>query len=72
MPAIDEKLVVLSIVAALGCGGDRPASMTPAEVQKTIVDENDRNDRRIKSLEKKYGKDHPIVNEERGNIGRVK
>jgi ABC-type glycerol-3-phosphate transport system substrate-binding protein len=80
MPAINRLLLLLAAAAAIGCGGDssaapaakNPARMTNDEVAKTIEDENARTEERIKALEKKYGKDHPIVKEERGNIGTTK
>jgi ABC-type glycerol-3-phosphate transport system substrate-binding protein len=69
-----SKRIVLMILAAAaaGCGGNGPADMTKAEVEKTITDENERTMARIRELEKKYGKDHPVVKEERGNLGREK
>ena len=76
MPAIRRTLAFILVTGALGCSdaggpaaGERQAPLTPADVKKSILEENQRNDERIKALEQKYGKDHPIVKEERLNNG---
>jgi hypothetical protein len=72
----NRLFLTAAVVAALGCGGDatapvgeQPRVISADETKKSIDEEKERHMVRIRELEKKYGKDHPIVKEERLNLG---
>ena len=72
----NHLLLTVAVVALLGCGGgvvapvgEQPRTISADETKKSIDEEKERHMVHIRELEKKYGKDHPIVKEERLNLG---